>query len=325
MWFYLWRRVAYLLPILLGIHILTFTLFFMVNTPDDIARMQLGQKYITAETIMLWKQQHGYDLPLFYDAAGQGVARLTHTLFFKQTQHLFSLNFGVSDAGRNIADDIHHRMWPSLAIAVPSLFLGLIVQIGVAIMLVFFRSTALARMGMGLCMILMSISGLFYIVIGQYWFGKVLRLVPISGYHPGWAAVKFVLLPIVVSVVAGLGANVRWYRALLLDQVDQDYVKTALSKGVSEWRVLRHHVLRNSLLPIVTNVVVVLPSLFLGSLVLESFFGIPGLGSYMIDAIQQQDFAIVRAMVFLGSFLYIIGLLLTDVVYVLVDPRIRFE
>ncbi len=171
----------------------------------------------------------------------------------------------------------------------------------------------------------MSISGLFYIIAGQYLFSKVLHLVPISGYEPGWQAWRFVLLPVLIGVFSGLGSSGRWYRTIFLEEIGRDYVRTARAKGVPELKLLFTHVLQNAMVPILTGVVVVLPLLFMGSLIMESFFGIPGLGSYTIEAIQTQDFAIVRAMVFLGSVLYILGLLLTDLSYTLVDPRIRLS
>ena len=172
---------------------------------------------------------------------------------------------------------------------------------------------------------MMSVSGLFYIIGGQYLLAKILKLVPISGYEAGWSLVKFLILPVLIGVIGGLGSGARWYRTLFLEEINKDYVKTALSKGFSEIYVLFKHVLKNALLPILTGIVVLLPLLFLGSLLTESFFGIPGLGSYTIDAIEQQDFAIVRAMVFLGSVLYIAGLILTDISYTMVDPRVKLN
>jgi peptide/nickel transport system permease protein len=130
---------------------------------------------------------------------------------------------------------------------------------------------------------------------------------------------------VVISVIYGIGSGTRWYRSLFLEEIEKDYVRTAKSKGLSESAVLFNHVFKNALIPILTGVVVILPLLFLGSLIVESFFGIPGLGSYTIDAIQSQDFAIVRAMVFLGTILYILGLVLTDISYTLVDPRVRLK
>lgn len=320
---YLIRRIVYAIPILLGINVLTFALFFMVNSPDDMARMQLGQKHVTPASIKQWKVQRGYDLPLFYNDNASSMAVLTKTLFFQKSLRLFIFDFGMSDAGRDISYDISHRMWPSLTIAVPVLFLGMFVNIIFAMMLAFFRSTYLDLSGVIFCIILMSISAMFYIIGGQYLFGIVLKLVPISGYDTGFESIKFIILPILVAVIGGMGAGSRWYRTLFLEEMDRDYVKTARAKGLSELRVLFHHVLKNAMLPILTGIVVIIPSLFMGSLVLESFFAIPGLGSYIIDAIQQQDFAIVRAMVFLGSVLYIVGLILTDLSYTLVDPRVR--
>jgi peptide/nickel transport system permease protein len=322
---YVLRRIVYTIPILLGINLLTFVLFFIVNTPDDMARMHLGQKYIGQEAIEDWKSTHGYDLPLFYNEKKQGFQKIEKTLFFQKSLKLFTFNFGSSDAGRTIREDISYRMWPSLAIAVPALFFEVLISIILAMIVAFFRGSYLDFTGVVLCIILMSISSLFYIIGGQYLFGKLLNLVPISGYNGGLQAIKFIILPVLVSVLGNLGAGVRWYRTLFLEELGKDYVKTARAKGLSEQRIMFQHVLKNTMLPILTGIVVLIPGLFMGSLILESFFGIPGLGSYTIDAIQQQDFAIVRAMVFLGSVLYIIGLVLTDFSYMLVDPRVRLS
>ena len=216
-------------------------------------------------------------------------------------------------------------MWPSLAIALPVLFVGLLVNITFAMLIAFFRGTYLDFWGVVVCVIMMSISGLFYIIGGQYLIGKLFHLVPISGYDTGVDSIKFLVLPVIIGVIGGIGAGTRWYRTLFLEEINRDYVRTARAKGLSEQLVLFRHVLKNAMIPILTGVVVVLPLLFLGSLITESFFGIPGLGSYTIDAINRQDFAIVRSMVFLGSVLYIIGLLLTDISYTLVDPRVRLS
>jgi peptide/nickel transport system permease protein len=214
-------------------------------------------------------------------------------------------------------------MWPSLAIAVPTLIVGLLVYITFAMTLAFFRATYIDYAGVIFAVVLMSISGLFYIIGGQYLISKLLHLVPISGYDTGLTAVKFLILPVLIGIIGSVGSNSRWYRTIFLEEINKDYVRTARAKGLSERVVLFKHVLKNALIPILTGIVVILPMLFMGNLILESFFGVPGLGSYTIDAIRQQDFAIVRAMVFLGSVLYIIGLILTDISYTIVDPRIR--
>ena len=321
---YFIRRLIYIIPILIGINVITFALFFMVNTPDDMARMQLGQKYVTQLEVDQWKVTHGYDQPLFYNPGQTGVDVLTKTLFFQKSLRLFVFDFGLSDAGRDIGHEISQRMWPSLAIAFPTLLFELLLNIGFAMLMAFFRLTALDLISVTFCIILMSISRLFYIIGGQYIVGKLLHLVPISGYEGGLESIKFVILPVFVAVIASLGSGARWYRTLFLEELNKEYVKTARAKGLSESQVLFRHFLKNTMLPILTGVVVIIPSLFMGSLVLESFFCIPGLGNYIIDAIHQQDFAIVRAMVFLGSVLYILGLVLTDLAYTWVDPRIRF-
>ena len=175
------------------------------------------------------------------------------------------------------------------------------------------------------CVMLLSISSLFYIIAGQFLISKLFHLVPISGYDTGLNAWKFLVLPVIIGVIGGIGSGVRWYRTLFLEEIGKDYVRTARAKGVSEMRIMFGHVLQNAMIPILTGIVVVLPLLFMGSLITESFFGIPGLGSYTIDGIQRQDFAIVRAMVYLGSVLYIIGLILTDISYTLADPRVRLS
>jgi len=322
---YIIRRLLYSLPLLMGVNILTFVLFFVINSPDDMARMQLGQKHVTEKSIANWKQQHGYDVPLLWNSDAQGGNKITKTIFYQKSVGLFLFRFGASDSGRNIGADIKERALPSLAVALPTLLIGLLVNIGFALMMVLFRNSYLEHAGIVLCVVLMSISSLFYIIGGQFFIGKVLRLVPISGYDDGMAAVKFLVLPVLIGVFSGIGSGVRWYRTLFLEEVEKDYVRTARAKGLTETQTLFRHVLPNAMIPILTGVVVVLPLLFMGSLIMESFFSIPGLGSYTIDAINSQDFAIVRAMVFLGSVLYVIGLLLTDISYTLVDPRVRLS
>jgi peptide/nickel transport system permease protein len=159
--------------------------------------------------------------------------------------------------------------------------------------------------------------------VGQYLFSRVLMLSPMSGYAPGLDAVKFLLLPIGLSLLSRLGGEARLYRAMLLEEAAKDYVRTARAKGLGEWQVLTRHVLRNALIPIITSAGSYLPYVFLGSLVFESFFGLPGLGAYVIEAITKQDFAVVRTMVFLGSLLYIVSYILIDVAYTWADPRVR--
>ncbi|ATE60411.1 ABC transporter permease [Thauera sinica] len=325
MFAYLIRRVLYAIPILIGVNLLTFVLFFVVNSPDDMARMQIGVKRATPEAIERWKVERGYDKPMFLNSEAGGTARVTDTIFFDKSLRMFAFDFGRADDGRDIAREIRDRMGPSLAIALPTFALGLFAAISFALLLVFFRATYLDFWGVVGCVAMMSVSGLFYIIGGQWLVSKLWSLVPISGYASGLDAARFLVLPVAISVIAGIGSSTRWYRTIFLEEISRDYVRTARAKGLSELRVLFRHVLKNAMIPILTGVVVVIPLLFMGSLLVESFFAIPGLGSYTIDAINAQDFAVVRAMVFIGSVLYIVGLILTDISYTLVDPRVRLE
>ena len=322
---YIIRRLLYASPILIGVNLLTFALFFVVNTPDDMARMQLGVKRVTPEAIQKWKAERGYDKALVWNSAAAGSAALTDTIFFSKSVRMFAADFGRADDGRDIGREIATRMGPSLAIAVPTFVLGLFVAISFALLLVFFRATTLDFAGVVLCVAMMSISGLFYIIGGQWLVSKVWHLAPISGYGGGLDAAKFLVLPVIIGVIGGIGSSTRWYRTIFLEEITRDYVRTARAKGLPERVVLFRHVLRNAMIPILTGVVVVIPTLFMGSLLTESFFGIPGLGSYTIDAINAQDFAVVRSMVFIGSVLYIVGLLLTDISYTIADPRVRLQ
>jgi len=322
---YIIRRLLYAIPILIGVNLITFALFFVVNSPDDMARMQLGVKRVTPEAIEKWKAERGYDKPLLWNGAAVGAAAATETIFFQKSAKMFALDFGRADDGRDIAREIASRMGPSLAVAIPVFVLGLFAAVSFALLLVYFRASYLDFAGVVLCVAMMSVSGLFYIIGGQWLVSKIWHLVPISGYAGGLDAGKFIILPVIISVIGGIGSSTRWYRTLFLEEISKDYVRTARAKGLSESAVLFGHVLRNALIPILTGVVVLIPLLFMGSLLIESFFGIPGLGSYTIDAINAQDFAVVRAMVFIGSLLYIVGLLLTDISYTLVDPRVRLQ
>lgn len=256
---YLVRRLLYAIPILIGVNLITFALFFMVNTPDDMARMQLGVKRVTAEAIEKWKAERGYDKPLFVNAGAPGVGVLTDTIFFTKSARMFVGDFGRAEDGRDITREITSRTGPSLAIALPTFVLGLLVTVSFALLLAFFRASYLDFWGVVLCVAMMSISGLFYIIGGQYLISKLWRLVPISGYTAGLDAWKFLILPVAIGVISGIGSSTRWYRTIFLEEIGKDYVRTARAKGLSEITVLFRHVLRNAMIPILTGVVVVIP------------------------------------------------------------------
>jgi peptide/nickel transport system permease protein len=320
---YIARRALYAVLILIGVNLLTFTLFFAVNSPDNIARLNIGGKRVSTDAIAKWKAERGYDKPLWFNRDAEGVEKITKTIFYDRSLRLFTLDFGTSDSGREIQHEIGTRLLVSLTLAGPMLLLTIIVGIAFSLLLVFFRASYLDFWGTVLCVVMMSISSLFYIIMAQWFFGKMLKLVPLSGFTPGLSLLKFLALPIVVGIIFQLGSEARLFRAMLLEEANKDYVRTARSKGLSEAVVLFRHVLRNTWLPVLTHVSALLPYAFLGSIVFESFFGIPGLGTYVIEAIGGQDFAIVHVMVFLGSLLYILAYLATDIAYTFVDPRVR--
>ena len=320
---YIIRRLLYAVPIVLGVVLITFVLFFVVNTPENMARRTLGPK-ATPEAVASWVRAHGYDLPLFYNARADGLRRVTATLLYQKCARVLVFDLGRSDAtDRDIASEIRRRMGPSLAIAAPTFLLGLTVYISTALIIAFCRGTYLDRWGTVACVLMMSISSLFYIIGGQFVFARWLRLFPISGFDWGGSTAKFVFLPVVIGVVAGIGGSVRFYRTVMLEEVSRDYVRTARAKGLGEGAVMFRHVLKNAMIPILTNAVMAIPFLFMGSLIMESFFSIPGLGSMTITAIHAQDFAVIRSMTYVGAVLYVIGLLMTDISYTLVDPRIK--
>ena len=322
---YIVRRLGYGFLVLVGVNLLTFFLFFTVNTPDDMARLNIGGKRVTQEQIDKWKGERGYDRPLYWNAAEEGAGKLTRTVLWERSVSLMAFDFGRSDSARSV--DIGHevatRMGVSLRLALPLFVLQLIVSVTFSLLLVFFRHSKIDFWGVVLCVLMLSISSLFYIIVGQFLFSRVLRLVPISGYAGGLDVVRFLILPVLLSAFARLGAEARLYRAMFLEEIGKDYVRTARAKGLAEQVVLFRHVLRNALIPIITSAGSYLPYVFLGSLVFESFFGIPGLGAFVIEAIAGQDFAIVRTMVFLGSALYIVSNALIDIAYTWVDPRVR--
>jgi peptide/nickel transport system permease protein len=322
---YVLRRIGYGALILLGVNLATFFLFFTVNTPDDMARLNIGGKRVTQAQIEKWKTERGYDKPLYVNEQQQGTKKITDTIFWERSVSLFTLDFGRGDAesAGDIGHEVSTRMMASLQLALPLFILQVMFSTVFALLLVMFRHTKLDFWGVVLCVLMLSISSLFYIIVGQFLFSKLFRLAPISGFANGLDAAKFLVLPIGLSLLARLGGEARLYRAMFLEEVGKDYVRTARAKGLSELAVLFRHVLRNAAIPIITSAGAYLPYVFLGSLVFESFFGIPGLGAYVIDAIAGQDFAIVRTMVFLGSLLYIATYVLIDVAYTWADPRVR--
>jgi peptide/nickel transport system permease protein len=317
---YVVRRLVYGVGVVLGVLLLLFVLFFAVTKPEDIARRALGEK-APPEVIEQWKVNHGYDRPLW------PWQNWNENLLFEHYRMMLTFEFGLSDADDSpIIDRIRAGMGPSLCLTVPLLILGILAAIPLSLLVAFFRETYIDRMGVFICVLAMSVSMLLYIIGAQVLIGKILRWYPISGFDSSLMLMpRFLALPIMVGLLGGIGGDVRFYRTVFLEESSRDFVRTARAKGASETRIMTRHVLRNSLIPILTNVVLAIPFLFTGALLLEAFFGIPGLGSLTVDAIQANDFATLRTMVFIGSLLFILGQIATDLSYGIVDPRVRFE
>ncbi len=326
MFAYIIRRILYFFPTLLGVNLLVFVLFFHVNTPDDMARQALGEKNSQPEQIQRWKEAHGYQLPKFLNTQASGMSKFTDTIFYQKSIRMFWGDFGQADMTLEpIGPEIRRRILPSLCITIPIFLASLLLNILLAMFVAYRRGTFLDSAAQLCCVLLMSVSSLIYIIAGQFFFAKIMRLVPVSGFLPGLDMPKFLILPILIGIVGGLGGGVRLYRTLFLEVINKDFVRTARAKGLGEGTVLFLHVLKNAMIPILTNVPIQLLMLIMCNMLLENFFSMPGLGGFTIMAIAQQDFAIVRSMVFLGSALYCIGLLLTDICYSVVDPRVRLE
>lgn len=318
---YVVRRLAYGVLTVLGVLLLLYAIFFLVTAPDDIARKALGEK-VGQEQIEQWKIRHGYDKPRW-----PGPGHLTDNMLVEHYRRMLTFDFGRSDADDvPIVTRIREGMGPSLALTVPLFIAGLVLGILISLFVAFFRETYIDRTGMVLAVFGMSVSVLLYIIGAQYLLGKLLRWFPISGFDPAPNMIlRFLALPIIVGILRGLGGNVRFYRSVFIEEVHRDYVRTARAKGAGDLRVMLGHVLRNALIPILTNVVVAIPFLFTGALLLEAFFGIPGLGSITVDAIQGNDFATLRTMVYVSALLFVVGQVATDISYTLADPRVRLE
>ncbi len=250
------------------------------------------------------------------------------TAYFLDSQFVFYLgqiarfDFGTSTySNQRVSHMLKEGILPSLALTVPIFFVGLVVSVSISLICAFFRNTWIDRSIVVIAVILMSINYLVWIVAGQYILGYKLAWFPIWGFE-SW---RYILLPVIIGVVHGLGANIRFYRTIMLDEMYRDYVRTAFAKGVRCRGVLFKHVLKNAMIPILTNVIIVIPYLYTGSLLLEYFYGIPGLGNMSINAINSSDVDVLRAVVFIGAVLFVITNLVTDICYALVDPRVKLK
>ena len=308
---YVVRRLAYGFLTIQGVLLLLFALFFLYAKPEDVARRAVGEK-APPEVIRQWIANHGYDRP-WYVQLGDHYRRM------------LTFDFGRSDADDEpIARRLRRGIGPSVSYTLPTFLIGLTLGIALSLFVAYFRETYIDRTGVVLCVFAMSVSVLLYIIGGQFLIGKVLHWFPISGFDPSPQVVlRFIALPVLIGVLGGVGGDVRFYRTVFIEETNRDYVRTARAKGCGDGRIMARHVLPNAMIPILTRVVVAIPFLFTGSLLLESFFGIPGLGAVTVEAINGNDFATLRVMVFIGALLFIGFQILTDISYTFVDPRVR--
>jgi peptide/nickel transport system permease protein len=318
---YLIRRSVYGFVTVLGVLALLFVLFFLYASPLDMARRAVGEK-APPEALEQWIVNHGYDKPRLWNPDDP-----FDTLLVEHYSSMLRFDFGRSDADDTpIATRLRSGVGPSLALTLPLFSIGLLSAIVLSLFVAYFRETYIDRAGVVVCVLGMSVSILLYIIGGQFVVGKLLRWFPISGFDPSPEVIaRFLALPVLVGILGAIGADVRFYRTVFIEESSRDYVRTARAKGCGDGRIMARHVLPNAMIPILTRVVVAIPFLFTGSLLLESFFGIPGLGSITVDAIHGNDFSTLRAVVFVGSLLFVGAQIVTDVGYTLVDPRVRLE
>lgn len=319
---YIVRRILYVIPVVLGVALVTFILFHVVGW--NAAAMMLG-KHASPEEIAALQKQLGLAGPkwLNWEAAREGPwYRLFDSQWFFYLRQIVTFDFGRSFAtNQKISTLILEGVLPSLSLTVPIFVIDLVVAIGIALVCAYRRNTWLDRSIVVLAVVGMSVSSLVYILVGQYLLAFRWGWFPIWGYE----SAKYLVLPVLIGVVSGLGSGVRFYRTVMLDEMYQDYVRTAFAKGAGEPRVLFVHVLKNAMIPILTSVVLSIPFLYTGSLLLENFFGIPGLGYLSVEAINSADFPVIKAVVFVGSVMYVLATLVTDICYAMVDPRIKLR
>lgn len=308
---YIARRLLYIIPVVLGVCLIIFLLFNVVA--GDPAAILLG-KHATADQILELREELGLDKAWYLQYADI-------------VKSAFTLDFGRSWATKQkISEMFIQGAMPSLTLSLPAFVIGSILSILISLITAYYRGKGIDLFIRILSIAGMSISSLAYILFFQYFFAYKLGWFEISGYDYGFPNfIPYVLLPIFIWVVLSLGRDVRFFRTVMLDEIYQDYVRTARAKGVSEITVLLKHVLRNAMIPIITYTVIQIPFLILGALLLESFFSIPGLGGLTLNAINASDFPVLKAVAILSSIAYILFGLLSDVLYTFVDPRVKLN
>ena len=316
MWKYVARRLLEVIPTTFGILLLTFVLFNVVG--GSPAETILG-KNATAESIAAFNHRFGYDKPLVI-GGGEGSDGFFDSQFFNFVKGVCRGDLGYStELNEPVADILARGVGPSLSLTVPILVGGTLLGLMLALLAAAFRGRTVDKAILVGSTILMSVNYVVWVLLGQFVLSYRLELFPIWGYE-NWT---YLALPVLIGILSSLGLDIRFYRTAILDELYRPYVLTARAKGLSRAAILVRHVLRNALIPVVTYVSLSIPYLFTGSLLLENFFGIPGLGSVSINAIHSSDMAVVRAVVVLGALLYQFINLATDILYAFLDPRVR--
>ena len=312
---YVVRRLLELIPTTVGILLLTFVLFNVVG--GSSAQVVLG-KNATKASIEAFNKRYGYDKPLILNTrTGESAF---DSQFFNFIKNVAKGDFGMSTEHREPVMDVLKRgVGPTLSLTVPMVVLGTLLGLALALGCAALRGGVFDRGVLVMSTVLMSVNYVVWVLAGQFFLAYKWRLFPIWGYENAF----YLALPVLIGVLSSLGVDIRFFRTAVLDEIYKPYVRTARAKGLSGTTILVKHVLRNSLIPIVTYISLSIPYLFTGSLLLETFFGIPGLGSVSLNAINSADLAVVRAVVLLGALLYQVVNLVTDLAYAALDPRVR--
>lgn len=312
MWAYILRRLWQMIPTLLGVIVLVFIIFNWVG--GDPAYILSG-KMANPEQIQAIRTQLGVDQPFY----------LQLWIFLKQ---VLTFDYGSSwSTGESVSQVILTRLGPSLTLLIPLIILQTLVAVSLALLTGLFRGQWIDRSLMVLCIFAMSVSILVYIIVFQYYLAYKLDWFPVQGWSDSvWVNLSsYALLPILIMLAVSVAPTLRLYRSFVLDEINQDYVRTARAKGVSETRVLFVHVLRNAAIPIVTDVMASLPALLIGAFLIERFFGIPGIGREVILSVERSDFPVIKAITIYIAALTMIFNLLADVIYKALDPRLELK
>ncbi|MCG3147840.1 MAG: Glutathione transport system permease protein GsiC [Verrucomicrobiae bacterium] len=315
---YIIRRLLSVIPITIGVLLITFFLFRVIGGNPAY---RIAGKNATPERIAQISKERGYDKPYFLN-----LQNFPREVFDAQFPRLLSslvrFDFGISASTKQpVSRMLREGFLPSLCLTVPLFVIDLVLAVALALLAAYYRDTWIDRCLVVLSVLGMSISSLVYIMVAQYWLASEWRLFPVWGFE----GPQYLVLPVLIGVVAGVGGSVRFYRTIMLDEMYQEYVRTARAKGLGGRTILFRHVLRNALIPIMTNVIVAIPFLYTGSLLLENFFGIPGLGRMTVIAVFNGDEEVLFATTFIGAILFVLANLATDIAYTWADPRIRLR